>query len=239
MEGRFFSFTHIVLPVSITYTPEKTHSDGSSSSLLLDMQIYSPSVQMVKLPGLEASQSRPVFCGEDKVEGKIVLDPSCSQNGRLTISVCFLYLRSFSRLIEDQLEGTFEYSSVRNNPGDAYPGNLTVGKHRHVFLSSSATIPISSVAEPRSTIREALSVRKRPSTSSLNSLVCRSCEFSFELPRPGAELPPTFSPKTLPRDLRRQLRTEELEVAYRITAVWEASDGSQPKAMYVDGKHAR
>lgn len=214
----------------------------SSSSLLLDMQIYSPSVKVVNLPGLEASQSRPVFCDEDKIEGKIVLDPSCSQNGRLTISVCFLYLRSFSRLIEGQLEGAFGYSYVKDNPGDVYPDNQRVRKHRHVFLSSSATIPISPVPDPRPTIREALSIRKRPSTSSLNSLACRSCEFSFELPRgsrPGEEMPPTFSSNTPPRDLRRQSRTEELEVAYRITAVWEASDGSQPKAMYVGGQYAK
>ncbi|KAG8216769.1 hypothetical protein J3R82DRAFT_7013 [Butyriboletus roseoflavus] len=110
-------------------------------SLLLDMQIYSPSVKVVKLPALEISQPRPVFCDQDKIEGKIMLDPSF-RNGRLTIS----------------LEGAFEYS---DSPYDQYSHNPTIRKHRHVFLSSSATIPISTIPDSRSTIREALS-RKRP-----------------------------------------------------------------------------
>lgn len=63
------------------------------------MQIYSPSVKVVKLPGLEISQPRPVFCDQDKIEGKIMLDPSF-QNGRLTISVRFsLPLSLLSQLI--------------------------------------------------------------------------------------------------------------------------------------------
>lgn len=88
-EAHFFSFIHFVLPVGENHTPEKIHSARSSSSLLLDMQIYSPSVKMVKRPGLETLQPQPVFCDEDKIEGRIMLDPSCSENGRLTISVCF------------------------------------------------------------------------------------------------------------------------------------------------------
>jgi hypothetical protein len=68
---------------------EKIHSARSSSSSLLDMQIYSPSVKVVKQPGLAASQSIPMFGDQDKIEGKVILDSSYSQNGRLTISVCF------------------------------------------------------------------------------------------------------------------------------------------------------
>ncbi|KAF8439095.1 hypothetical protein L210DRAFT_3612762 [Boletus edulis BED1] len=184
-------------------------------SLLLDMRIYSPSVKVVKTPGLATSQFRPVFGEEDKVEGKVMLDPSCSQNGRLTIS----------------LEGAFEHSSVKDNE-DAH--NPIVRKHRHVFLSSSATILLSPILDSRSTIREALTIRKRPSTSSLNSPACRSCEFSFELPRGsqfGEQMPSTFSSTTPTGDLRRQPSMEEFEVAYRITAVWEACDGSGNQAI--------
>lgn len=139
--------------------------------------------------------------------------------------------------MEGQLEGAFEYSSVQDNADDEYPNNPTVRKHRHVFLSSSATIPLSSIPDTRSTIRDALNVRKKPSTSSLNSLSRRSCEFSFELPRgprPGEEMPLTFSSTTPIGDSRRQSCVEELEIAYRITAVWEASKGSGEQAKYVD-----
>ncbi|KAF8556046.1 hypothetical protein OG21DRAFT_1507002 [Imleria badia] len=187
-------------------------------SLLLDMQIYSPSVKVVNQHGLATSQPRPVFGDQDKIEGKVTLDPSCSQNGRLTIS----------------LEGAFEYLSVKDNADDEYPRNPTVRKHRHVFLSSSAAIPFSPTLDSRSTIREALSVRKRPSTSSLKSTACRACEFSFELPRgsrPGEEMPSTFSSTTPTQDSQKQSSTEELEVAYRIMVTWEASDGSGNKAI--------
>lgn len=144
------------------------------------------------------------------------------------------YLCPFSRLMEGQLEGAFEYSSVKDNADDEYPHNSTVRKHRHVFLSSSDSITLSPIPDSRSTIREALTVRKRPSTSSLNSSTFRTCEFSFELPRgsrPGEEMPSTFSSTTPARDSRRQSNTEEFEVAYRIVAVWEASEGSGNKAM--------
>lgn len=123
-----------------------------------------------------------------------------------------------------------------DNPDDKYSHDPMVRKYRHIFLSSSAAIPISSIPDSRSTIRDALSVRRRPSALSLNSPTSRSCEFSFELPhgsRSGEEMPSTFSTKVDPGDMRRRSRTdtEEFEVAYRIMAVWEASDGSQPKAM--------
>jgi hypothetical protein len=51
------------------------------------MQINSPSVKMVQQPGTENIVSRPVFGDYDRVEGRVMLDPTCSQNGRLTISV--------------------------------------------------------------------------------------------------------------------------------------------------------
>ncbi|KIJ59377.1 hypothetical protein HYDPIDRAFT_162488 [Hydnomerulius pinastri MD-312] len=200
--------------------PASSHSHVSSfRSLLLDMQVYSPSVKMVKQPGTENTVSRPVFGDHDKVEGKVMLDPSCSQSGRLTISI----------------EGAFEYSTVKDDVDDDYPCSPTVGNHRHVFLSSSAIIHISPTPDPRSTIREAFGVRKRPSASSLNSPACRSCEFSFEIPsgsRPGEEMPPTFSSTTLVKNRqRRRSYMEKAEVAYRVTATWEASDGSENQAI--------
>jgi len=53
------------------------------------MQLYSPSVKMVKQSVLDGMISCPVFGDHDKVEGKIMLDPTCSQSGRLVISVRF------------------------------------------------------------------------------------------------------------------------------------------------------
>lgn len=60
------------------------------------MQIYSPSVKVVKHAGVGASRSYPVFSDQEKIEGRVMLDPSCSQAGRLTISVRF---RAFSSLL--------------------------------------------------------------------------------------------------------------------------------------------
>ncbi|KAF9219506.1 hypothetical protein BS17DRAFT_789147 [Gyrodon lividus] len=188
---------------------------SSFRSLLLDMQIYSPSVRMVKQPGTENIVSCPMFGNHDKVEGRVMLDPSCAQNGRLIISI----------------EGAFEYAAVKDNLDDDYPRSPIVGKHRHAFLSSSAVIPISPTADPRSTIREAFSVRKRPSASNLKNPGCRSCDFSFQIPRgsrPGEEMPPTFSSTTLTENAQgRRSYMENVEVAYRVTAVWEVSDGSE------------
>ncbi|KAG9313539.1 hypothetical protein JVU11DRAFT_5866 [Chiua virens] len=199
--------------------PTSSHAHTSFfRSFHLDMQIYSPSVQVVKHSGLAILQSCPVFGDQDKIQGKVMLDSSCSQNGRLTIT----------------LDGTFEYLSVKDSADDDGPRKPIVRKYRHVFLSSSATIPILPIPESRSTIRGALSVRKRPSASSLNSPACRSCEFSFEPPRgsrTGVELPSTFSFKTSRANPRRQPRLEEIEVAYRITAVWEPSDESGKQAI--------
>ncbi|KAF9239871.1 hypothetical protein BU15DRAFT_74404 [Melanogaster broomeanus] len=199
--------------------PTSFHSHRSLfRSLLLDMQVYSPSVKMVKQPGTEIMVSRPVFGDHGRVEGKVMLDPSCSQNGRLTISI----------------EGTLEYSSMKDSLDDDYANNSVLQEHRHVFLSSSAVMFISPTP-PRSAIREAFSIRKRSSTSNLNSSACHSCEFSFEIPRgsrPGEEMPPTFSSTTLAENVYRTgSRPEKVDITYRVTAVWEASDGSENQAI--------
>ncbi|KIK92585.1 hypothetical protein PAXRUDRAFT_146998 [Paxillus rubicundulus Ve08.2h10] len=196
--------------------PTSPNSHTSSfRSLFLNMQIYSPAVEMVQQPGTEYIVSRPVFWDYDRVEGKVVLDPSCSQSGRLTISI----------------EGAFEYSSVKDNLDDDYPHSPIVIKHRHAFLSSSTVIPISATADPRSAIREVFSVRKRPSTSNLSSRACRSCEFSFEIPRGsrlGEDMPPTSTSTTLVENAQgRWSYMEKAEIMYQVIAVWEASDGSE------------
>lgn len=54
------------------------------------MQLYSSSIKMVKQIGLGGMISCPVFGDHDRVEGKVILDPNCSQNGRLNISVSLM-----------------------------------------------------------------------------------------------------------------------------------------------------
>ncbi|KAF8843916.1 hypothetical protein BDN67DRAFT_88951 [Paxillus ammoniavirescens] len=196
--------------------PTSPNSHTSSfRSLLLNMQINSPSVKMVQQPGTENIVSRPVFGDYDRVEGRVMLDPTCSQNGLLTISI----------------EGAFEYSSIKDNLDDDYPHSPIVGKHRHTFLSSSTVIPISPTPDSRSAIRGAFSVRKRPSTSNLNSPARRSYEFTFNIPRgsrPGEDMPPTSTSMTLIENAQgRWSYVEKVEIAYRVIAVWEASDGSE------------
>ncbi|KAH7923436.1 hypothetical protein BV22DRAFT_1106086 [Leucogyrophana mollusca] len=199
---------------------EPPHSHVSSfRSLLLEMHIYSPLVRMVRQLGTESIVSRPVFGDHNRVEGKVMLDPSCGPNGRLSISI----------------EGAFEYSSSRAEVDDEFPRPPKMAKHRHVFLSSSAIIPISPSSEPRSALREAFGVRKRPSATNLNAAASRSCEFSFEIPRgnrPGEEMPPTFSSTTIvDSDQTRRSFMEKADVTYRVTAVWESMDPSESSAI--------
>ncbi|KAJ8589349.1 hypothetical protein M405DRAFT_852180 [Rhizopogon salebrosus TDB-379] len=183
-------------------------------SLLLDMQLYSPSVKMVKQPMLDGMISCPVFGDHDRVEGKITLDPSCSQSGRLTISI----------------EGVFEYVSVNEDPDDDY-AVPKISKHQNIFLSSSVVIPISPFPDSRS----AFGVRKRLGHSNFNSPASRSCDFSFEIPRgsrPGEEMPPTFSSSMLDAKGRGSLSfVEKAETSYRVTAVWESSNMSENRGI--------
>lgn len=180
------------------------------------MQVLSPSVKMVPQPGAEGLVSRPVFHDHDRVEGKVLLDPSCSQNGRLSISI----------------EGAFEYRTVRTEEDeDSLSPNLPIDMRRHVFLSSSVVIPMSGVNESRSSLREAFTVRRKGSSTSLRSNGSngpRTCEFKFEIPRgsrPGEEMPPTFLVTSEVETSRKRRFVEKSEVAYKLIATWESTDG--------------
>ncbi|KAG2067797.1 hypothetical protein BDR04DRAFT_1026112 [Suillus decipiens] len=196
--------------------PQTSHSHVSSfRSLLLHMQLYSPSIKMVKQIGLGGMISCPVYGDHDKVEGKIILDPSCSQNGRLNISI----------------KGVFEYVSVKEDLDDEFARGPKTSKYKHVFLSSSAVIPISPIPEPFSIVCDVFGVPQLPSDSSLNSPASRSCKFSFEIPRgsrPGEEMPSTFC-TSMPCDNRQGglSLVEKAEVSYCVTAVWEPSEMSE------------
>ncbi|KAG2353512.1 hypothetical protein BDR07DRAFT_1433068 [Suillus spraguei] len=185
---------------------QTSHSHVSSfRSLLLHMQLNSPSIKMVKQAGLGGMISCPVYADHDKVEGKIILDPSCSQNGRLNISI----------------EGVFEYVLCQGGYGRRICPGLRTSKHKHIFLSSSAVIPISPIPEPFSIVCDVFGIPQLHSDLSLNSPA-----------RPSEEMPPTFC-TSIPCDDRRGGLSivEKAEVSYCITAVWEPSEMSEVSGM--------
>lgn len=55
-------------------------------SVQLEMQIYSPSLQPSDQPR-DNFGTLAVFSEHDQISGRVVLDPSCSHSGRLSISV--------------------------------------------------------------------------------------------------------------------------------------------------------
>lgn len=56
-------------------------------SLQMEVQIYSNSVKTVQQEGHEGTKPLPVFGDHDQISGKVILDPSCSHSGRLSIDV--------------------------------------------------------------------------------------------------------------------------------------------------------
>jgi hypothetical protein len=57
----------------------------------LQLQIYSRSVKVEKPDGVANSVGGslvPVFNGNDTIEGKVILDPSCHHSGTLSVTVC-------------------------------------------------------------------------------------------------------------------------------------------------------
>ncbi|OAX42422.1 hypothetical protein K503DRAFT_683373 [Rhizopogon vinicolor AM-OR11-026] len=195
--------------------PQSAYSHISNfHSLLLDMQLYSSSIKMVKQSMLDDMISYPVFGDHDRVEGKIMLDPTCSQSGRLTVSI----------------EGVFEYISINENLDDEIAQAPQISKHRNIFFSSSLVIPISPIHDPRS----AFGVRKRLDHSDSNSPASRSCEFNFELPQGSRlwdKMPPTFTSIPDAKGRGSLSLLEKAEVSYRVTAVWESSDMSENRGI--------
>ena len=59
-------------------------------SLHMEIQITSPSTKIVHHEELQTSRTLPVFHGTDRVGGQVILDPTCYQSGRLTMSVSLL-----------------------------------------------------------------------------------------------------------------------------------------------------
>lgn len=138
------------------------------------------------------------------------------------------------------MEGAFTYTSSDkmgdNADEDTVPAFARAPERRkHVFFTSSKTIPVSqSDNPPRSALREAFGARRRPSSSSLNASFSsgghRSYPFSFDLPRScrsGEEMPPTFC----------SLNSGSFEVAYKLVFTWDPSDASEQQSKCVSRIH--
>ncbi|KAF8652356.1 hypothetical protein AX16_004386 [Volvariella volvacea WC 439] len=183
----------------------------------IEMQIYSPSVR-VQEEKRGSWGPLAVFSENDPIGGRVILDPSCSYSGRLTVFI----------------EGSFIYEPDHSTDADSTAGHAPdVTRRKHVFFHTSTSMPVSPTFETspsRPGFREALaaSVRRRPSASSIGSSspVERSYPFSFDLPkgcRSGEELPSSFSTSRDSED-----GSEFFEVAYKVGATWEATSLDGP-----------
>ncbi|KAF9051352.1 hypothetical protein BJ165DRAFT_1340545 [Panaeolus papilionaceus] len=181
----------------------KKKSNEDSSSLKLEMQLYSPSLKV-----REDGRGGPiaVFSAHDQVGGKVSLDTSCYHSGRLTIA----------------LEGSFMYSVPTLSESSAGPRTQL---QKHIFLAASNVISISGseASSPIAVFQQAF-VKRRPSISGGLSVTTSSSEkshpFTFHLPqsvRPGEEMPASFTP------VNDSLH-DKYEICYKMIAEWEPSD---------------
>ncbi|KAF9027957.1 hypothetical protein BDZ89DRAFT_987037 [Hymenopellis radicata] len=206
-------------PSSFNATPVQTVAYPHTTtyrSLQAVLRVYSPSVKAHG--GRGKQQLDPVFADGDYVSGTVTLDRTCSQSGRLTMTV----------------EGAF----ICHPPGDI----LKFDSRNHVFYSASRTInvsthPSSDISSARSAFKGmANTIRRRPSVSSLDtfspttSLTVekeRTYPFSFVLPRSlrsGEELPPTFplpSSQNSGGPTPSTSRAGSFSVEYKVLVSWD------------------
>jgi hypothetical protein len=174
-------------------------------ALPLEIHLYSPSVKSMTYDNRQLSRLLSVYGEHDQIQGKIILDPSCSFTGRLIVSI----------------EGSFCYSGQN--------GQGFTGPRKHIFYSAQSTLSTCGGSDmPRSAFREAfsaMSLRRRTSASQLEeSQSERVYPFAFDLPsglRPGEELPPSFSTR---QDQSSAFKDNTFEVTYRVMATWDPSD---------------
>ncbi|KII87629.1 hypothetical protein PLICRDRAFT_642508 [Plicaturopsis crispa FD-325 SS-3] len=199
-------------------------------SLQMEMHINSPHVKVLPETDKTGTRSLPIFSDHDRIGGQVVLDPSCSQSGRLTVSI----------------EGTFSYTPEASSSGERRHVS-SPRMQRHTFFSSATVIPITPAdsGTTMSSLRESLqrvrrpSLTKKPSLQSLKSAAPspqspRFYSFGFDLPRSykkGEELPPTFSSKACAESDRGRPIVDSTEIEYKVTALWEASDGAENRGI--------
>ncbi|KAL1720565.1 hypothetical protein EV715DRAFT_271879 [Schizophyllum commune] len=202
---RFHSFSDSSKRPSSTapssFVPTPTHQHVSVfRSLQMEVRVYSPTIHA-------AHDKKPMaaFTDREQVGGRVTLDPSCSSTGRLTVT----------------LEGAFLYPERDSKHRDF----RQFDKKKHVFFTTSTTTLVSpEPVIPRSAtaLREALTLRRRPSGSNLSATFQqpeRTYPFCFDLPHHhGAheELPPSLS---FSKD-----GEQPYEVNYSIVVLWEATN---------------
>ncbi|KAF8887600.1 hypothetical protein BD779DRAFT_1672726 [Infundibulicybe gibba] len=192
------------------YVPPPLYAHVSTyRSLQMELQIYSSSIKVMEQERRLNRGPLAVFGEQDRVSGRVILDPSCSPTGRLSISI----------------EGAFLYPQSSEEEDDgALPHILPErGPRKHIFFSASTNIPVSPSSEGRPSFREAF-VKRRPSASSLNlspGSVERTYPFSFDLPkscRAGEEMPSSFS--TSPAS--GSSTSQPYQVSYQVIVSWNA-----------------
>ncbi|KIM47048.1 hypothetical protein M413DRAFT_268498 [Hebeloma cylindrosporum] len=190
------------------FVPVSVYSHVSTyRSSILELQLYSPSL---KVHHSDTRGPIAVFSQHDQIDGKVSLDPSGCQSGRLSVVI----------------EGSFSYQPPRNWD-KPIPSRLPKPQ-RYVFLASRTIIGVTNAesSSSKSTFRDAF-VRRRPSISDAtytSSSTEKSHPFAFQLPqsiRPGEELPPTFVSKNDPSS------SDYFDVTYKIVADWEPNDPTE------------
>lgn len=205
-------------PVGFPPVPVTHRHESVFRTVQLELRLYSPEVKLYKLQGHKMVASVPVFRDHDQIIGSISLNPrSCSIPGRITLS----------------FEGTFLFSQPNSD------NRLGNSNQKRVFFTSTHILHTSESPGPSGPksvpfIRDALanSVRRgeRKQCPQAYRRTPRSFPFKFEIPcltTHGQELPPSFNlSSTLQNADHGKTNSEQAEVSYTISALWEAHDHS-------------
>ncbi|KAJ8081755.1 hypothetical protein PM082_007601 [Marasmius tenuissimus] len=216
------------VPLSAPITPTSTWAShphvSIHRSLKTVVKVHSPSVKVITSDDKRTMIA--AFGNGDTVGGTVELDPTCSQSGRLSISI----------------EGSFSYGDAANQ-SSSY--SMDPYRRKHVFYSSCRIIPVSTSSEflpARSgKLKGAFnSMRRRPSASSLNNAAegsrtgntrPRIYSFHFDLPqscRSGEELPPTYLPSQDRSNSNSKLSSSgSFRVEYKLQVSWEPTEASE------------
>lgn len=143
------------------------------------------------------------------------------------------------------MEGTFQHVSPQIEATEDFSQKSS--EEKHAFFLATLVIPVQSdltFARGPVLLREASShSRKQSSISTLRGVRSSANEnlprfpFSFDIPlpsQPGQKIPPTFSASALVHSgTRGRAFVERTEVAYRVTAQWEPSNGDGDRAWVI------
>lgn len=197
----------VIAPACVQTVP--TYSNRTIyRALPLEVHLFSPSIKSVTYGNPNLSRLLSVYGEHDQIQGRVIVDPSCSNTGQLVVSI----------------EGAFCYS------GPEVIGSTAPRKH--IFYTAQSTLFSAGDTTPRSALRETFSIRRRQSSSQLDSRKQEtSYPFAFPLPqglRPGEELPSSFST----RESTSSVFTDNTyEVTYKVTATWQSNDGDGKQAL--------